>query len=332
MHDRDPRGGPYRAHRATGVPDARSMALLARSARSAGGEGGSLRRVTHVPCKARLLVSLALAVAPGCSASSGGPGGDRTVADGPTLEVRSGDLSAQDAPRADRSEPDASALDDAAGGDLCQADPSLVLCLPLDEDPRGGTVTDQSGAGNHGTVVGVPTTVAGVQGQALHFSGAATEHVMVPTSNSLGPPSLRSVEAWIRLDALPAGTVGVVDRGADAVAIVVQTDDGKPWVGCRGGVNSITEKITLGRWTHAACVVVEPDQTQLFVDGVGGSSVLMVLSSASGCDLRIGASCYSHAERSFPGAIDGVRIYNRPLTREELCLAAGRSWNGSSCS
>ena len=78
--------------------------------------------------------------------------------------------------------------------------PSLPVMAPSDPGLVGrwhfdGDVLDSSGNGNHGTVIGAPSFVPGLFGQALSFSGQDCVKVMDSSSLDITTATL---EAWIK--------------------------------------------------------------------------------------------------------------------------------------
>ena len=78
----------------------------------------------------------------------------------------------------------------------------LVAAFAFNEG-AGGTVTDLSGMGNHGTISGATWTSAGRYGSALSFDGVSN-WVTVEDSPSLDLTNGMTLEAWVR----PASVAG----------------------------------------------------------------------------------------------------------------------------
>ncbi|WP_069885943.1 LamG-like jellyroll fold domain-containing protein [Streptomyces luteocolor] len=178
-----------------------------------------------------------------------------------------------------------------------------------------------------GATPGVP----GVQGTAVSFNGtdgyASTDIPAVNTSGGF------AVSAWAQLSKLPDGTAVVAtqpgnhkpgfelyysksyDRwvfnqyksdGAGAAAVRAMAD--KP-----GGV-------TAGKWTHlVGSYDSVRDVLELFVDGklVGRAAHATPWEARRG--LQLGAGSYGGAPAGFfPGAIDAVQLFDKPLAQDEV--------------
>ncbi|MFF8657669.1 LamG domain-containing protein [Streptomyces huasconensis] len=178
---------------------------------------------------------------------------------------------------------------------------------------------------------GVTPGVAGVQGSALTFNGtdgyASTDIPVVNTSGGF------AISAWVKLSKIPEGAAVIAtqpgnhspgfelyysktyDRWAfnqyktdtaDAGIARVMAD--KP-----GGV-------TAGRWTHLIGSYDSAREVlELFVDGklVGRTSYDSPWEARRG--LQIGAASYSGAPAAFfPGAVDAVQLFDKPLAQDEV--------------
>ena len=220
-----------------------------------------------------------------------------------------------------------------------------VLALSFDADSTsfGGTSTvhDLSGAGNHGTVQGMPYFVPGKSGQALRFD-TAQQFVEVPHQASLMPVDAITLAAWIKADVWRGGLTegcilskdhwgqqrsqGYVLRGGAGGRVDV-TLAAPDWT---SATTSASNKLPTGEWHHLAATY-DCDLLHLFVDGEKATtSAVSKPIRASTHPLRIGAGTYAK-DRHFVGAIDEVALWNRALTAEEIrslydLSASGRSY------
>ena len=77
-----------------------------------------------------------------------------------------------------------------------------------------GNSTD-SVNGNHGTLMNGASFAAGISGQAFSLDGI-DDYIEVANAPALTAPSALSVEAWIRLDAIPDYSACIAAKGVDA--------------------------------------------------------------------------------------------------------------------
>lgn len=95
-----------------------------------------------------------------------------------------------------------------SGGGARAGDATLVGWWPLD-----GDTLDYSGYGNHGTVVGSPTFVAGIIGTgALDFGGA--DAMEIPHSDSLSITNAITIAAWTYMRSNASGEMAIVSKGS----------------------------------------------------------------------------------------------------------------------
>ena len=215
-----------------------------------------------------------------------------------------------------------------------QANPpeGLVLHLSFDENTiQGDTAKDQSQAGNDGIINGGAKTVAGKHGEALEFDGQ-DDFVEIPLEDSItfSTGDSLTVQVWIKTDDEPPQNDGIVGNyrpATDAVWILsVRGDDpgtrGKMGFSVRdkGRANSagLTSKDFLNddEWHILAGVRDQKaKKIRLYVD-----SELMGEADDNTKDVNSGQSVWigEHLNRFYKGLIDEVKVWNRPLTAEEL--------------
>jgi hypothetical protein len=208
-------------------------------------------------------------------------------------------------------------------------DPNLVGWWKLDEG-SGVNVLDDSGHGNHGTLMGDAQWVVGHDGEALEFTGAGT---YVDCGNAevlnLGVFSVSfwcnipSTQAWNHMISkgqhVASGSPGSVNWGVmmyeSQETILFETYNDTGWVG-------ISADTTIGQWHHVVATY-DGDTMQLYHDGelaasTTGAGILLDQSRP----LLIGArSDAGSAGGYFSGSIDDVRIYNKVLNQDEVMKA-----------
>lgn len=213
------------------------------------------------------------------------------------------------------------------------ADPNLVVLLPMDEAP-GDLVVDMSGSGNHAEVMGGAQIVEGIDGMAMEFDG-------VDDYLDLGDNSINgifdiggdafTISAWINasqfLPKVSNHFVGNIlfSRGSDVyndnfelgivdanLVLYTDTEDGLDTTITLGNGD-----ITIGEW-HEIAVVYEAGAVTAYVDAAVYTGTVLGTSfdQADGSPFTIGDTL--HDESPYSGLIDDVRIYDRPLTAAEL--------------
>jgi cysteine-rich repeat protein len=138
------------------------------------------------------------------------------------------------------------------------------LFYSFDSPFTGGVVTDSSGAGRHGTVVGsgVTQVAAGKVGGAVTFTGGGRIAVGV-----LDPPSSGSAVFWLRTSA-PTSERDRVFGGHDAFEFVLEADG--RWTNqlFMGGPTPRTAAVQpVGVWRHVVATY-SPAGLRLYLDGV----------------------------------------------------------------
>ncbi len=205
-------------------------------------------------------------------------------------------------------------------------DPHLVGWWRFDET-SGKTCADSSKNKRNGTLTGSlsfdKNSGEGRIGKALKFGGGEENYVAISGYKGVTGTQARSVAAWIKTES-PRGEI--LSWGHD--------DYGKMFLFCfisqavgvtpSGGYYYMEQKVHDGEWHHVVAVVREAelpnlhDDVTLYLDGdiaeVDGVGLLDLwpLDTGSDLDVMIG--------RSFRGLLDDVRIYDRPLSEDEVAV------------
>lgn len=200
-----------------------------------------------------------------------------------------------------------------------------------------GSVFDVSGNNQTGTITAMDRlngAIPGIHGQAFRFNGA-NQFISGPSSAGLRPAST-SISAWVSPMAVTAAAGAIVsNRASNAVfggyllsydnanndkLNILITNNCTSW-----GTNFVSNNtLQIGKWYHVV-VTYKSGEGLMYVDGVRQTlSSTMTGNICYGTDnLRIGGE--SNGTR-FNGRIDDVRLYNYPLTPQEVQLLyeAGR--------
>lgn len=178
------------------------------------------------------------------------------------------------------------------------------------------TVTDGSGNGNNGTIVGTPQRVAGKLGQAFWFTG--NQYI----TTTVAPPSAAYTKtAWVKLTATNcSGSNNIISSSGSATAF---------WA-----ASSNSCKLAAGHnnsWTQVMDATPLVQKTWYFVSVTydstvaGGTLTLykdgVVVSSATGISAppNTAAVIGGHNGGNYMvGIIDEARLYNRALSASEI--------------
>jgi len=107
--------------------------------------------------------------------------------------------------------------------------------------------------------------------------------------------------------------------------------DGKPAVAVWGGYISGSVSVADGQWHHVAAVLVDDgspsvNEIRLYVDGFPQtvtSSSTQAINTAANQNVQMGSVSSGTAQGSFfSGLLDEVRIYDVPLTGEQILRVA----------
>jgi subtilisin family serine protease len=199
--------------------------------------------------------------------------------------------------------------------------PQRVAAYSFDWN-SGKTLVDSTG--NHdGTIFGA-TWVPGPYGDALNFDGI-DDFVSIPDAADLDLTGAFTLEAWVRPDQL-SGARSVIGKSEglnSGYALSTEYDTGKP----KGTVgDGTTRKWVTGSeplpsggpedWSHLA-FTSDGTTLRLYLNGALTASGPAVGVKATATDLRIGNVPFLGY---FDGLIDEVRIYDVPLTEEEIVV------------
>ena len=194
---------------------------------------------------------------------------------------------------------------------------------------------DSSGNGNTGTMVNMSKTaspVLGKIGQALMFSGSASNYVQAGGLVSLGTSNQPyTLTAWVK----PAAASASGD-----IIHVSAASDGTGWclgsmnlsagvartVSWTGGLSLVTGVTSLAanKWYHLVATWNASGGLTLYVNGSVDGNTPQATYAASGASDYVtmgstasGGGC-GGSTGSFNGAIDDVRVYNRALSAQEV--------------
>ena len=204
----------------------------------------------------------------------------------------------------------------------------------LDEG-AGTSAADSSGNGNTGTLQNSPGWVAGQIGNGLNFDGI-DDLVTAGSGATLDNLPALTVAAWIKPDSAGEGSAGrIVQKGAGS-----QPTTGGFWFHLDSSNQlvlavdyattnmyriSAASGITYGAWTHVVVTwtgSATATNIKFYVNGVE-TSYNATAPNGVGTRVNDGATSFtigneSGGTRTFDGALDDVRVYNRVLSASEI--------------
>lgn len=199
------------------------------------------------------------------------------------------------------------------------ADTDLIGWWKADEPATALMLLDHSGNDLHGVLEGNAQYVDGVMGGAVELDGRATYRTVAAPNTAVEAATL---SAWIRPSGLSGGVQGLVFwRGSKTSGLNLR---GGNEVGYHWNNDSLTWGFVSGliapqgEWSFTA-LVIEAEEARLYLNDVNAPAVNVVPHASSPFDgpMNLGRDPQS-ADRSFPGALDDMRFYQKALSADEL--------------
>ena len=178
------------------------------------------------------------------------------------------------------------------------------------------TITDQSGNGNDGTLVGLTSAnlTAGIVGEALSFNGS-TQYISVPDAASLNPNAI-SVSCWIQPETTLGGDFWSKNDN-NGLRCRLNNDPVVELLNA-GAANVVNtgSVAALGTWLHVVATADSSGLT-LYINGVlNVQNNVPYINGTFGAPLLIGANVTF--DEFFSGNICDMRVYNRVLSQAEV--------------
>ena len=194
----------------------------------------------------------------------------------------------------------------------------------LFNEGSGSIALDASGQGNHGTIVGQPQWVAGVDGSAIFFDGM-NDYVSAEKS-LLSDLAQFTIACWIKTDMSSADRSGLVGQNDCVEYGFVSPNTIQIWTPGGGSLN-YTWPYDDTDWHHIAAVADGVSLT-IYLDGrsVAAGGTATANYGASTFPLNIaGNGVFDAMGNAFIGQLDDVRVYSQALSAEELAGLAGHT-------
>jgi len=215
-------------------------------------------------------------------------------------------------------------IDDIRVGRVGSSDPGVgVAYYALEND-----VTDGSGNGHDGVVVGGPTYVDGPagMGKAMLFDGSGAQRVQIGAwnpSESTGQLGLSLWAKWGGLTTFYQGMIG--KRDSWAVNDMMWQIEANITTGVvrlqRTEAELLGTTIPVGEWTHIAASC-DGKAAKLYIGGKAVASGAFTFGTDPTAMMVFGDSV-GGGGNPFNGALDDIRIYDRPLSAFEVNYLAG---------
>ncbi len=210
---------------------------------------------------------------------------------------------------------------ESAGGSRLPATPRGLALVHLQAE---GNTLDSSGHGNHASVTGSPTYVAGQLGQAIDLNGSS-DYLRIP-SGVIRSVDNMTIAAWVHWDG--GGNWQRVFDFGDSTSRYLFLSPGAGAGNLRFAFNNgkgeqiaeTTTALATGTWVHLA-VTLKGDTATLYMDGVPVATKVAAI-NPTGFDFRpannyLGKSQFG-ADPLFNGRIDDFRIYGYALTASQV--------------
>ncbi len=191
---------------------------------------------------------------------------------------------------------------------------------------------DSSTGGHNGDPCGAPTYVAGNVGSwAMHFDGTVVgNYVDIGTWNPSEASGQLSISLWAKWDGLSGYYQGLIAKrdtwnGADMMwQLEGNVTTGEVGFFREGSYPfSGNPVLPIGVWTHVG-VSFDGTTSRFYINGELTGSGGFSFGSDTGSRLVFGA-CEGGGGNPFNGALDEIRLYNRPLSQGEIAQLAGRT-------
>jgi Tol biopolymer transport system component len=205
-----------------------------------------------------------------------------------------------------------------------------VAAYPLDEG-EGEVVHDV--AGDHDGVIEGAEWTEGKFGNALRFEKGNKDSVSIPASSAFNLTDGLTLEAWVHPAASEEWQPLIVKEG-DALHPYALYSGGEASAVPEGLIATeeeteervqAKEGIPAESWSHLA-LTSDGEDLRLYVDGELVETSAAATAQTSNGNLLLGSDDLS--ERYFNGLIDEVRVYNRPLSEEEIVVGKDASFGG----
>jgi len=214
----------------------------------------------------------------------------------------------------------------------CRTDePGVVLCVDFEDRPLMNQAVDRSPKAANATAVEVGTMMRTPGEQAAVLTDRSS--LTLPEASKLDLATF-TIEMWIWPN---FSTLKYKDHDAGLFhnygqyAMRIQ-DDRRIICGLLGDQRVTSDQaVPLREWSHVTCRYAQGEMSVYLNGKLSGASsissipLLDLFGSAIGSELRRTPTLTAEVVDRFIGGIDNVRIYDRALDPDRICLAAGHT-------
>jgi hypothetical protein len=192
-------------------------------------------------------------------------------------------------------------------------------------DENSGTeALDETGFGNTATLINNPQWVTGKIGGSLQFDG--NNHAIIQNPTDILNCSFITMSAWIKTDS-SAGKQFIVSRqmtSSQTYGLYLENGKYKACLRLDGneGSSILVESdadVSVGNWVHM-CATYDGINLKLYINGVLDKTVYTEGRIDRDNPLYLIIGMDYQLSSGFQGVIDDIRLYNRPLTSEEIII------------
>ena len=188
---------------------------------------------------------------------------------------------------------------------------------------QGDVLHDRSGNNNHGRIRGARWVAIG-ETYALEFDGI-DDCVDCGAGASLDLRNRLSLEAWVYVEPpLTSGEPGIIGKSYGSYAITAWA--GLLWSYVSAGGKNVNCPVSMAEWHHVASTY-DGKHIRIYLDGVLANEKAFEVQAAEGKNFWMGRSdgdILFTKDARFRGRLTGVRVYNRPLSADEVARRAQR--------
>ncbi len=198
-------------------------------------------------------------------------------------------------------------------------DPNLIGWWKADEPATALGMLDHSGHGLHAALQGNATWIEGAVDRAVEMDGRSTFQTLKTPNAEVTEATLC---AWIRPKGMCTDNAGIVFcRGSRASGLnLTQGNElGYHWNNNQTSYNYRSGLIVPKEAWSFIAMVIEPNKARFYVNDLKAPATNAVPHAASALDAPINLGRDPHdVSRSFDGALDDMRFYQKALSPDEL--------------